>query len=297
MAFRQSAVVTSFDLESGRVNLKQAAIFFDQIHVVEDPTAKVSGLPLLIGDDYDFLVEEGLLSPSYWRDEAKDGQLLGRQATNAFALGLFSSQEDRLAFDEFGRSALVRLAAARLSVADSTRIYVPIAQSSNYRKNPEIVAKYEAEIDRSPTERTQATIWTFDHVPAPADSTPWEDIIGYRNDSATADYFVRLRHWIQSYSNATDGTELADSLRCDLKELEQRLKLHKMQSTVVRLEATLPFLDVLGNILTLKFGELGRPLVSVAKAEIELRSVELELQCDPLYVIADIKRRFPVAAS
>ena len=45
MAFKQSAVITRVDIASGRVSLKQAAVFFDQVHVVEVPLGVVHAAP------------------------------------------------------------------------------------------------------------------------------------------------------------------------------------------------------------------------------------------------------------
>jgi hypothetical protein len=45
---------------------------------------------------------------------------------------------------------------------------------------------------------------------------------------------------------------LAVSLQHDLHLLEERMRLLCIKSTLVRVDATLPFLNVLGNLLTLK---------------------------------------------
>ena len=55
MAFKQSAVITRVDIASGRVSLKQAAVFFDQVHGVEVPLGDVHELSLIVGRDFDLL--------------------------------------------------------------------------------------------------------------------------------------------------------------------------------------------------------------------------------------------------
>jgi hypothetical protein len=291
MPFRQSAVVTSLDLATGRINLKQAAVFFDQVHVVEVPLGEVHELPLIVGPSYDYLLERGLLTRSHWREEANEKLLLGYQVRSIFSASVFTPERNKPAYWEYGCSGLVRLAAARLSARDPDRTYVPITQTSFFQSKPEMVARFEAELPSTPPKKVQAITWTFDQVPAPSDNTPWEDIFDYRKDSRTQGHCLQLRRWIQKNADASNASELAESLQHDLSLLEERMRFHRIKSTLVRVDATLPFLNILGNLLTLRFGDLVRPAVTAAKSEIDLSSAELALTSDPLYMMADIRRR------
>jgi hypothetical protein len=110
---------------------------------------------------------------------------------------------------------------------------------------------------------------TINHLPTPDDSTPWEQIIDFRNDPDTEIKFRRFQVWMNEVARAKlTPKEIEDKLEWMLDEYRQHMELHKMKTNTSTLET---ILVALGDR---KFGDIAKGLFSVRHRKIALLEAE-----------------------
>ena len=115
------------------------------------------------------------------------------------------------------------------------------------------------------------------NLPLPENNTPWEKIIDYRQDSDNRKDLVALRRWIRKLSTEDlSPAECAEELEWLQNEYQTHMRLHKIKSDTGALEVIVKApLELLENLVTLKFSKMVDPLFAIKKRQISLMEAEL----------------------
>lgn len=140
-----------------------------------------------------------------------------------------------------------------------------------------LVPSYE--FPKVPTSRrSDVARVTINKLPIPDEATPWEQIIDFRSDPNNQLALLRLRRWIRKIASENLSVlEIEEELEWLLHEYENNLHLHKIKSNTNALEIWIKSpLEVLENLVTLKFSKIVDPLFAIKKRRISLLEAELQ---------------------
>ncbi len=114
-------------------------------------------------------------------------------------------------------------------------------------------------------------------LPLPRNDTPWEQVIDYRNDPENQNNLLGLRQWIRKISKEElSKTEIEDEIEWRINEFQNHLKFHKMKANTETLEIIVKApLEIIENLVKLKFSKLPEPFFAVKKRQINLMEAEL----------------------
>jgi hypothetical protein len=112
-------------------------------------------------------------------------------------------------------------------------------------------------------------------LPVPAINTPWEKIIEFRENNQKN--LLNLRRWIRKLSvENLSAVECKQELDWLKHEFQSHLKLHKIKANAATFEAIVKApLEILENLVTLKFSKIPDPLFAINKRKISLMEAEL----------------------
>lgn len=118
---------------------------------------------------------------------------------------------------------------------------------------------------------------TFKALPVPKDSTPLEQIIEYRKDPATTSQFLALRCWMSEVArDELTPTETEEKLEYLLDQYLSHMKLHRMKTDTGTLETIVTTgAEVLGDLVSFKWGKAAQALFSLKRRQIALMEGEL----------------------
>lgn len=135
----------------------------------------------------------------------------------------------------------------------------------------------------------------IDKLPIPDETTPWEQILDFRNDPDNQSALLNLRRWVRNISSENlTASEIEEELEWLLNEFENNMKLHKIKANTNTIEVWIKTpLEVLENLLTLKFSKLVDPLFAVKKRSISLMEAELQAPGREVAYILKTKKQFP----
>jgi hypothetical protein len=113
---------------------------------------------------------------------------------------------------------------------------------------------------------------TFNALPMPDDSVSWEQIFEYRADPDSQSKFLALRNWINEAARAElTPAELEVKLEHLVDQYRQHMKRHRMKTNVDTLETVITTsVEVLGDLVSFKWGKAAQALFSLKKREVAL---------------------------
>ncbi len=114
-------------------------------------------------------------------------------------------------------------------------------------------------------------------LPLPNNETSWEQIIDYRNDPENQNNLLGLRQWIRKISREElSKTEIEDEIEWRINEFDKHMKIHKMKANTETLEVMVKApLEIIENLIKLKFSKIPEPLFALKKRQINLMEAEL----------------------
>lgn len=114
-------------------------------------------------------------------------------------------------------------------------------------------------------------------LPIPSDSTPWEQILEFRNDADSYSKFLALRNWINETARGElSPIEIEQKLEYLLDQYRQHMKLHKIKTNTGLLETVVVTGgEVLGNLITFQWGKSAKALFALKNRKIALLEGEL----------------------
>jgi hypothetical protein len=118
---------------------------------------------------------------------------------------------------------------------------------------------------------------TITKLPIPDENTSWEQILDFRNDPNNQSALLNLRRWMRKVSSENlSSVEIEEELEWLLDEYQRNIKLHKIKSDTNMMEVLIKSpLELLENLVTLKFSKLSDPLFAIKKRKISLLEAEL----------------------
>jgi hypothetical protein len=120
---------------------------------------------------------------------------------------------------------------------------------------------------------------------------PIEKFIEFKNDPNTPIKLSRLKNWVMEISKSNySSKEIEQKLERLLLEYSAHVEIHKLKYEHSVLETILtPSLEVLENLVTLKFSNVSKTLFQIGKQKIALLESEQKLPGSEVAFIHDIK--------
>jgi hypothetical protein len=262
-------------------SLKHKALLFDTLYLSEFRTAdgNLSHYPDHIRADVEYLQERGIVAPppdpynSYIIAVNNDHPI--RTITDCFCDDP-ACQHRRLleGMVDVSRSiddTVIRLWTAWIASRDVACRYVPAC------RNTLTVLKRPVPSQQITVASRDVLNIILDQLPAPSEDTPWESILDFRSEMR--DKLWDLRRFVKEVATKRQSiAEVKDDIEYSLHQYEEAMKLHKIKRTNSFIEVFLiaPF-EILENLATLKFSQVGKSILSIRKRKIDLIEAEMKL--------------------
>lgn len=117
----------------------------------------------------------------------------------------------------------------------------------------------------------------LEKIPTPASSTPWEQILDFKNDSDSRSKLIGLRQWTSAISKENLSVKEADEkLQWLLNEYTKHMEYHKMKTQIGAIKFMLiSGAEIVENLARLKFGEVAKTILSTKSIRTNLMEAEL----------------------
>jgi hypothetical protein len=131
-------------------------------------------------------------------------------------------------------------------------------------------------------------------LPVPDESTPWEQIIEYRSDEDSRHKFLDLRNWMGEVARSElTPAEAEQKLEHLISQYQRHMKLHRMKTNTGTLETVVTTsLEVISDLLTIKWGKAAEALFSLKKRRVALLEGELTAPGNEVAYIVKAKETF-----
>ena len=131
-------------------------------------------------------------------------------------------------------------------------------------------------------------------VPSPAEDTPWESIIDFRNDPDARHAYSSLRAWIRRLAHSDyTAAEIRDELRHCLAEYDRFMRLHRMSTRMSGLQLlVVGTASLLENLIKLRLTAVAQSLFSFSERRIQLAQAEMVAPGHELAYILKARERF-----
>lgn len=149
-------------------------------------------------------------------------------------------------------------------------------------KGWEAVALMDARFNRSqkPEQGAEVAQLVLKTLPLPNESTPWDDILEYRDDSDARGQFYRLKTWMNDVSARlaeTSPRHFEDELRSRIYDYEHYMSLHRIKARSGILETmVVTAAEILGDLLKIRWGDAARAMFDIRRQRIALLEEELD---------------------
>lgn len=132
-------------------------------------------------------------------------------------------------------------------------------------------------VDVSNVNRNEVVNIVLNNLPVPSDSVSWEQIIDYRSDPDSHSKFLALRHWMSEVARAELApAEVEEKLEYLIDQYQKHMKLHRMKTNSGTIETVVTTgAEMLGDLLSFKWGKAAQALFSLKKREVALLEGEL----------------------
>lgn len=282
-----SAVLTDTALARGSLDLKHAALLYDQIIVLRteearfDANQKAKSVKRMLGRDHDFLLDRGVVSVV---DDQADPYLVSENPTYAahrhevkvgicnWLLLRADQAEPYVRRAASGASRSFSLAYELKHQAPCT----PIVFGAHLKLDSS-----EATAPPEPQEARMAAAFalTLRALPMPSAQTSWQQILEFRADPESREAFLDLRLWLNdSLRQGLGPIDLQLRLESQLQRYERALKQHRIRCSLRRLQAivTAP-LSFAEKVVKLQWSDAAKSLFEVATQELDFMKEEGQL--------------------
>ena len=287
-AFRQCAFIADLAAARGLVDLKQAALLFDSIHVVNTPEGKFDSqvrdapFPGTSRNDLEWLSERGLLhsvedpSASYREKQICEYLLLG------------SAAEERA---RQLSNIVPRYSARMFDAGVRHQRAIPLVFGSDFEDvrlsgNKEIVSFVPVNEEAYGL----ATAVVMAYVPVPDPLTSWEAILDFRQDTANRRDFANFRAYILKQARSEkQPAELRDEIELDFLNLQASLARCRIKYRTRMVETiVVSAVSVIENILKIRFSELVKPFFQLTRSHLEYLEEEARHAEHSLYYVVKL---------
>lgn len=143
-------------------------------------------------------------------------------------------------------------------------------------------------------EKSETVAVTFNALPIPDESVPWEQIIEYRSDPDSQSKFLALRHWMSEVARAELApAEVEEKLEYLIDQYQRHMKLHRMKTNVGTLETIVTTgTEFLGDLVSFKWGKAAEALFSLKRRHVALLEGELTAPGNEVAYIVKARETF-----
>lgn len=134
------------------------------------------------------------------------------------------------------------------------------------------------DFNATPAETSPVVQITLEAFPVIDDSTPWEQVVDFRNDETTRMYSLALRRWMRKVTE-TDLTpiEIKEELEGLIAEYKDHMRFHKMKNRAGLVETVLTTVGTVAeHAFKREFGAAARALFQVRYDQLRLLESERE---------------------
>jgi len=117
----------------------------------------------------------------------------------------------------------------------------------------------------------------INNLPLPDETTPWEDIIEYKDDEDVKQSLSTLRRWMRKIARENlPAHEIEEEIEWLINEFHTHMKLHKMKSNTEPIESIVKVsLEFFENLAKFNFSKLADPLFAIRKRRFALMEAEM----------------------
>ncbi len=134
----------------------------------------------------------------------------------------------------------------------------------------------------------------INNLPLPNITTPWEQIIDFRNDPENQRNLLALRRWINKTSSEDiRPAEVQEEIEWLINEFQEHMKYHKMKANTETLEVLVKApLEIIENIVKVKFSKIPEPFFALKKRQLMLMDAEINAPGKELAYIIKSREAF-----
>jgi hypothetical protein len=149
-------------------------------------------------------------------------------------------------------------------------------------------------IDELETKKHLIFKTVLNKFPIPDESTSWEQIFEFKEDSESNTSLLGLRNWVNDISKSNlNVKESEEKLEYLLQKYEKSIKLHKLKVSNSSLETVVVGgAELIENIAKLKLSKIAKKLFKAKKEQIELMEIELKSEGSELSYIIKTNKEF-----
>jgi hypothetical protein len=153
--------------------------------------------------------------------------------------------------------------------------------------------EYAAELPNS--SKSDVAQVVISKLPMPDNETPWEQIIDYRDDEDNQKNLLNLRRWITKISTENlSSVEIEEELEWLLNKFKDHMKIHNLKANTETLELVVKILpETIENLIKLRFSKLPEPFFALKKRQINLMEAELNAPGREMSYVIKIREAFP----
>jgi|GEM_PF-7056483 hypothetical protein len=143
-------------------------------------------------------------------------------------------------------------------------------------------------------EKSDITRIVLSKLPVPAEDTPWEDVIGFKQDGKTQDQIHRIRRWMQTANeNRFDEKRVSDEIDELLYEYEIHMNhyLKKFNHAVQEAAFVTP-LEILEDIIKFKWGNIPKKAFALRNQKVDLNFAERSFPGQEVAYIHSARKTF-----
>jgi hypothetical protein len=166
---------------------------------------------------------------------------------------------------------------------------IMLMNSEDYLAIPNKLAYESANLFE--TKKQSVYNFIIEDIPLPSSENPFERIIEFKQDEASAQSLIALRNWISEISKSSlNVNEIEEKYHYLKNQYERSLELHKMKTDNNLMETVIiGGAEILENIARLKFSEAAKKIFKHKNDTIDLMENELKAEGNQLSYITKIK--------
>jgi hypothetical protein len=177
-----------------------------------------------------------------------------------------------------------------------TRAFSIMLRYENGMDSYPILASRIPSTQDSPVAKNEVVQIVLNSLPIPDETTPWEQILDFRNDADSRSKFIDLRNWMSEVARAElKPNEVAEKLEYLMSQYQRHIKLHKMKTNIGTLETiVVTGAEVLGDLVSFRWGKAAEALFSLTKRHVALLEGELTAPGNEVAYIVKANETFNV---
>ena len=144
-------------------------------------------------------------------------------------------------------------------------------------------------------EKSDITRVVLSKLPVPVEDTPWEDVIGFKQDGKTQDQIHRLRRWMRTANeNPFDERRVSEEIEYLLDDYESHMSKHLKKHKLSMIEAAFATpLGIAEDIVKINWSNIPNRFFKIAHQKIDLDITESTCKGNEVAYIHSARKAFP----